>query len=113
MNPAIKEQLFQQEEQRNGPWVPMNFLRALMPITASFVLSLAALEQAPLPPSAEHYQFDTVRLSSTNAASAAILVQVRQPTLEWNRLALATFASTNPVRSYSSNGSFFTNNLER
>ncbi len=91
----------------------MGFLRALMPITASFVLSLAALEQSSLPAATEHYQFDTARLASTNAASAALLVQVRPPTLEWNRLALVTFASTNPVRSLSSNGSFFTNNLER
>jgi len=113
VNPAIKERLFQQAEQQNGPWVPVGFLRALLPITASFVLSMAALEQAPLPPATDHYQFDTAKMASTNASSAAILVQVRQPTLEWNRLALATFASTNPVRSYSSNGSFFTNNLER
>ena len=77
------------------------------------MLSIAALEQTTPAVSSEHYEFDATRLASTNAASATLLLQVKPSTVEWNRLALATFASTNPWYSYSSNSSFFTNQLER
>jgi hypothetical protein len=108
VNPAIRERLFEQKQKQEGPWVPAGFLRAMTPVLASFIVSLAVLQEAPAPVEHSSMELDTMRLASTNSASAGLLAQVRPISLEWNRLALATLASTNPARSFSSNGSFWT-----
>lgn len=108
VNPAIRERLFERQQKAEGPWVSAGLLRGLAPLMASVMVSLAALQEAPTPALPHPLEMDTARLASTNPASAGLLVQLRPATLEWNRLALATLASTNPVRSFSSNGSFWT-----
>lgn len=87
--------------------MPAGFLRLLTPLAASFLLTLAVLQQTPAPVLAETDTLEATQLASTNPASANLLAQVKLNTIEWNRLALATFASTNPTRSLSSNGSFW------
>lgn len=108
VNPAIRERLFERRQKVEGPWVDSGLLRALTPLLASFMVSLAALQEVPAPVVPGPFEMDATRLASTNAASAGLLAQVKPVTLEWNRLALATLASTNPARSFSSNGSFWT-----
>lgn len=107
-NPVIRERLFERCQKVEGPWVSAGLLRALTPLLASFMVSLAALQEVPTPTLHGTFEMDAMRLASTNAASAGLLAQVKPVTLEWNRLALATLASTNPARSFSSNGSFWT-----
>lgn len=87
--------------------MPTGFLRILSPLVASLVLTLAVLQQTPEPIISEATPIDATKLASTNPASANLLAQVQLNTIEMNRLALATFASTNPARSLSSNGSFW------
>jgi len=108
VNPVIRERLFERRQKVEGPWVSAGLLRTLTPLMASVVVSLAALQDAPTPALPHALEMDTARLASTNSASAGLLAQIRPVTLEWNRLALATLASTNPARSFSSNGSFWT-----
>ncbi|HEY1173149.1 MAG TPA: hypothetical protein VGH19_17400 [Verrucomicrobiae bacterium] len=109
VNPAIRERLFEQRQTAEGPWVSTGLLRVMTPLAASFMVSLAALQQAPAPTMHEHLvDYDATQLASTNSASAGLLAQLRPVSQEWNRLALATLASTNPARSFSSNGSFWT-----
>ena len=108
VNPAIRERLFEQPQRAAGPWVSSELLRGLAPFMASVAVSLAAFHDVPAPAPTQTLELDNARMSSTNAASAGMLAQVRPATMEWNRLALATLASTNPARSFSSNGSFWT-----
>ncbi|MCD6050522.1 MAG: hypothetical protein K0Q55_1925 [Verrucomicrobia bacterium] len=107
-NPAIRERLFERRQMATGPWVSTGLLRGLAPVAASVMVSLAAFHDIPAPTPTHLQELDNARLASTNLASAGLLAQVRPVTLEWNRLALATLASTNPARSFSSNGSFWT-----
>lgn len=107
VNPAIRERLFERKQRTEGPWVSSGLLRALTPVMASFALVLAVMQEVPAVSQPHLQEMDVTSLASTNAASFGLLSQVPQPTLEWNRLALATLASTNLLRSFSSNGSFW------
>lgn len=106
MNPAIRERLFEQVQRAEGPWVSTGLLRALTPLMASFALVLAVMQEAPALTKPHLQEMDVTMLAHTNPASMRLLSQIQPCTLEWNRLAMATLASTNPVRSFSSNGSF-------
>ncbi len=108
VNPAIRERLFERQQKVQGPWVSTGLLQGLAPVMASVIVSLAAFHDIPAPTPTHLQELDNARLASTNSASAGLLGQVRPVTLEWNRLARATLASTNPARSFSSNGSFWT-----